>query len=291
MTSRPAVSSPALTEYVGGAALAIVGIGLQWEGQTTPAARRAIERADVVLCAVADAGAAAWLCSLNARAESFAYPRDGRARKDIYRAMVERIVAALQQGSRVCAVFYGSPSLLTWPAHEALRVARRLGFAACMLPAVSFLDCLLTDLHIDPGERGCSLYEAGEFLRTARSVDPYGHLVLAQIAAIGERATVADGQRARVVRSLALLVKRLTATYPPEHAVVVYEAATHPLAPFRADTIRLTDLPGADVGERSTLYVPPVGPAPIDEAMCIALEELSTANNPYAPGTSAEGGE
>jgi hypothetical protein len=277
-------AGPRALEHVGGAALAIVGIGIQWEGQTTLAARRAIERADVVLCAVADGHAAAWLCALNERAESFVYPRDGRARREIYRAMVDRIVVSLQEGNRVCAVFYGSPSLLTWPAHEALRVARRQGFPACMLPAVSFLDCLLTDLHIDPGEQGCSLYEAGEFLRTRRVVDPYGHLILAQVAAIGEHGTLDECQHARVVGSLGLLVRRLTAIYPPSHPTILYEAAAHPLASFRADVVPLAALPEVRVGERSTLYLPPLGEPPVDEDMRLALEQLRTATKSRGTG-------
>ena len=45
--------------------LVVVGTGIQWGGQTTLAAQRAIQAADRVLFAVADAGTVAWLRSLD----------------------------------------------------------------------------------------------------------------------------------------------------------------------------------------------------------------------------------
>jgi uncharacterized protein YabN with tetrapyrrole methylase and pyrophosphatase domain len=259
-----------------GPALVIVGVGIQWSSQTTLAARRAIERSDLVLCAITDGGAADWLREINGRAESFAYPRNGRPRVDIYRAMVAKVIAALQEGKRVCAVFYGSPSVLTRPAHEALREARRQGYSACMLPGVSFLDCLFSDLGVDPGEGGCTLLEASQFLRTQRVIDPYTHLVLAQPAAIGQRAAVDVTNVLHIERALLLLQQKLTVLYGAAHRVLIYEAASHPLANFRADSLPLAELSRAAVNECSTLYVPPIGLATPDDEMCRLLEQLQS---------------
>jgi hypothetical protein len=174
----------------------------------------------------------------------------------------------------VCAVFYGGPTTLSGPAHEVIRTARERGFPATMLPGVSFLDCLYADLGVDPGERGCAVYEAEDFLRTRRAVDAHAHVVLAQVAAIGAHGSIAPLSRARVVQSLGLLVERLRETYPSTHPAVLYEAATQPAGRFRAEGMQLSELPRADVGERSALYLPPLGPAPRDEEMCRMLEQL-----------------
>ncbi|WP_437898926.1 hypothetical protein [Sorangium sp. So ce124] len=53
--------------------LIIVGTGIQWGGQMTLAARRAIEQADRVLFAVADPWNARWIRGLNPAAESLPY--------------------------------------------------------------------------------------------------------------------------------------------------------------------------------------------------------------------------
>jgi uncharacterized protein YabN with tetrapyrrole methylase and pyrophosphatase domain len=256
------------------AALAVVGIGIRCPGQVTLEARRAIERADIVLFGVADAHAAAWLRELNDNIKSFAYPLDGRSRHAIYRAMAQSALAELDSGKRVCAVFYGSPSALTQPARQALKLARQAGYAACLLPAVSFLECLFVDLSVDPGEQGCQIYEASAWLRSRRVLDPYSHLILCQPAVVGAGGLPATVALTRVDRALELLRMRLAQTYPASQRVVVYEAATSALASFRADELTLAQLPSASVTERSTLYVPPVGPPPVDHELSTLLEQL-----------------
>lgn len=238
--------------------LLVVGTGIQWGGQTTLAAQRAISGADKVFFAVTDPWAARWIRTLNTTAESFAYPRDGRPRRQIYRAMVQRVLSALAEKQRVCAVFYGSPGVLTWPAHAAVREARRQGFAARMLPGVSSLDCLFADLAVDPGEGGCQIYESGEFLRRGVQCDPHSHLILCQVAMIGNGGPfdARDGDGIR--RGLGELREQLRATFPPGHPVVVYDAASRPTSSHRAQTLSLRALPEATIRETSTVYVPPL---------------------------------
>src|SRR5690606_35541307 len=177
----------------GRAALCVVGTGIQWGGQTTLAARAAIVDADSVLFAVANTWTARWIRELNPRATSLAYPRDGRPRRAIYDQMVETILGELERHARVCAVFYGSPAVFAQPAHAAVRRARQAGHAACMLPGVSFLDCLFSDLAIDPGERGCQVHEAGAFLLRGYTVEPRAHLILSQLALATRRTAFVPG--------------------------------------------------------------------------------------------------
>jgi len=53
--------------------------------------------------------------------------------------MVERTVTFVRWGLNVCAVFYGHPGVFADPAHNAIRLARREGFRALMLPGISAL--------------------------------------------------------------------------------------------------------------------------------------------------------
>src|SRR6187549_1605908 len=68
--------------------LVVVGTGIQVLSQATLATQGAVRGADVVIFAVTNAWAARWIRDLNPRARSFDYPRDGRPRREIYRAMV-----------------------------------------------------------------------------------------------------------------------------------------------------------------------------------------------------------
>ena len=254
--------------------LIVVGTGIQWASQTTLAAQRAMQLADQVLFAVADPWAARWIREQSPGAESFDYPRDGRARRHIYAGMVERVLAALEGGRRVCAVFYGSAAVLTEPAHAAIRRARELGHAASMLPGVSFLDCLFADLGVDPGASGCHLFEATDFLVRRRPVDVHAPLVLCQVGMLGNRAAFDATESGVIGRALSLLARRLGEHYPQQHEVVLYEAASSPTAAPRVEGLRLEHLGAAQVSGISTLYVPALGRAPLDEKMLAELEGL-----------------
>jgi uncharacterized protein YabN with tetrapyrrole methylase and pyrophosphatase domain len=252
--------------------LLVVGTGIQWAGQTTLAARCAIEGAERVLFAVADPWAARWVQSLNAAAESLPYPEDEAGpRRRIYRAMVDRILEEVRAGCSVCAVFYGHPGVLADPAHEAVRRARAEGFAARMLPGVSALDCLYADLGVDPGRDGCLVYEATDFLLRRRPFDEHTPLILCQVGLVGHRG-VYDRVRPESVRQgLRLLAEALCQRFPEDHVATLYEAAAHPLGAARAEPIALGALSTARAAEVSTLYVPPLRRAAVDERTAALL--------------------
>ena len=58
-------------------------------------------------------------------------------------------------------------------------------------------------------------------------------------------------------KSLMALLERLYQTYPANHQVVVYEAATTEGGRFRADATTLAALPSVELDGASTLYIPP----------------------------------
>jgi precorrin-6B methylase 1 len=238
--------------------LVVVGLGIQWAGQTTLAARRAIEKADRVFFAVSDPWAARFVRELNAAAEPLCYPRDGRPRARIYAAMRDTILRSLERGERVCAVFYGSPAVMTRPAHDVVRRARSAGHAARMLPGVSSLDCLFADLGFDPGDGGMQCYEAGQFLEANIVPNAHAHLVLFQIALIGNRLAFSTETARDMNAGIARLRAHLLGVFPPDHDVVIYEASSNPLQTFRAEHVSLSALEGATLKEISTLYVPPL---------------------------------
>jgi uncharacterized protein YabN with tetrapyrrole methylase and pyrophosphatase domain len=235
----------------------VVGTGIQWRGQTTLAAHQAMQRADCVLYAVNDPWAAAWICELNPAAKSFDYPRNTRHRSEIYEAMVAAILGELERGRRVCAVFYGSPTLLTQPAHLAVQRAVERGYPARILPGVSSVECLFADLNIDPCRGGYQIVEATDFLARNRALDGHSHVVLCQIALVNHRAGF-DADDERVRRGLEQLRDRLLRVYPEWHEVVIYEAAAHPLVAPRIERVPLANLARYALREISSLYVPPL---------------------------------
>jgi len=252
--------------------LCAVGIGIRAPLQTTNETTARIERADKVFSLVADPVAERWLTNLNPTTESLGtLYRPGVERRTTYTQMVRCILDAVRRALRVCAVSYGHPGVAAYPLHESVRQARAEGFAAEMLAAVSSEDCLFADLGIDPIHGGCRSYEATDFLVFARAADPASNLILWQIGAIGELSYRPHGDVWNP-HGLSVLTEVLLETYPPDHEVVVYEAARFAACAPKIERLELRNLRRAAATPLSTLFVPPYVRALADPAMVRRLK-------------------
>ncbi len=251
--------------------LTCVGVGIQFGVHAPSGARRAITSADKVLYLAGDHATAAWLEGLNTSAESLhAFYQIDKPRIDTYDEIVERIMSYVRDGKRVCFVTYGHPGVFSYSSHQSIRRARAEGFPAAMLPAVSAIDCLFADLGVDPGNQGLQCYEATDFLARRRVFDPRSALVLLQIGLVGD----STHQEVYRLDGLRLLLDLLRKTYGADHEVIVYEAARFPVCDPAIQPVALSKVLDARISAVSTLYVPPLGPAPIDEDMIERLNRL-----------------
>lgn len=241
-----------------GPCLLVVGTGIEAGSHPTLAAQRAIEQASKVLFAVADAWTVRWIRGLRPDAESMSYGTPDTPRHEIYRAMTEKILGYLRQGHRVCAVFYGHPGVLADAAHAAIERARAEGFTARMLPGVSSLDCLFADLGLDPGRRGCQLYEAQHFITRSPSLDVHTPLLLLQPSMVGSPRAFDASDTTRSTRGLARLQEALSKLYPSTHGLIMYCASTDCSEPPHVQHVALADLHTARVLEAATLFVPAI---------------------------------
>jgi uncharacterized protein YabN with tetrapyrrole methylase and pyrophosphatase domain len=240
-----------------------------------PRARNAIAQADVVFVAVSDPIVELWVQQLHSDVRSLqpCYA-EGKSRHQTYREMVDAMLAEVRAGRRVCGAFYGHPGVFAKAPHDAIAKARAEGFDAHMEPGVSAEDCLYADLGIDPGRVGCQHYEASQLLFYRRVVDPSAYLVLWQVGIAGDRTYK---RFATDPAHRQLLVDRLRETYPADHGVIIYEAATLPITSPRMETIPLRDLAAIQLHMHSTLVVPPCAPLQRDEAMLARIEALEAA--------------
>lgn len=254
--------------------LVCVGVGMTLGSHITPLSRSHIERADVVFTALSDGVIELWLAKMHPDVRSLQpLYREGQSRATTYRQMVDVMLTEVRAGKRVCGAFYGHPGVFAWPAHKAIEIARSEGYEAHMEPGVSAEDCLYADLGIDPGRYGCQHYEASQFMMYRRQVDPSAYLVLWQVGVAGDQslARFSTGAAYREV-----LVDVLLRHYPPEHEVVVYEAAT---LPTRAPNIvrrELQKLPDLPLSMQATLVIPPTKPLEPDLAIRERLAALDS---------------
>lgn len=249
----------------------MVGTGLKAVGQVTQEAVSHVRRAEKLFYLVADRVTEQWVQDLNPSAESLQSSYAvSKPRRQTYEEMVERILAPVRAGRRVCAAFYGHPGVCAYPGHEAVRRARAEGGRAVMLAAVSCEDCLFADLGVDPARDGCQSYEASNFLLRRRLFDPRAALVLWQIGMLGQT----DYQEPFSTAGLPLLVEVLAAAYGPAHPVTLYEAAVYPICDPFIRHVELARVPEARISLSTTLYVPPLGRAEQDPELVARLADL-----------------
>jgi len=200
------------------------------------------------------------------------YYAPGKDRRLTYREMDEAIMAEVSAGRRVCAVFYGHPGVFADVPHAVIRKAREAGFRARMEPGISSEACLYADLGLDPGRHGVQSIEATQFLAEDRRIDSRSLLLLWQVALTGDLACTRFHAEPEELHKL---VERLLLDYPPDHEVILYEAARLPVEPFRAEHLALRELPHARFEEYTTLVIPPRAGTPtgVTERLFAALRE------------------
>jgi uncharacterized protein YabN with tetrapyrrole methylase and pyrophosphatase domain len=252
--------------------LTVVGTGYNVAGHVTPETLSCLKRADRLFYLLSDPATSAWLKSVNAAAESLhdCY-RVGEPGTEAFERMVERILAAVRDGREVCAAFYGHPAIFVPPGLASVERARREGYPARMLPAISFEDCLVADLGVDPGVHGRVMYEATDFLLRPRRFDPTANLILLQVGAIGLADFQADDTPNH--EGVRLLARRLGEHYPESHRVALYRASQLPVFEPSIHWTALAELPEAPLSVVSTLYVPPLQRRPVDQEMLARLQQ------------------
>ena len=249
--------------------LTVVGFGIKFVSHLTTETKAYIEKADRVLYLLNDPVAKDWVQKTNKNAESLdALYQSFPLRQDSYLAIADYMLDAVRAGQHVCVVFYGHPTVFAQPGIIAVERAKREGLDARILPAISAEDCLLADLLVNPGSRGCQSFEASDFLIYNRPFNTASHLILWQAGFIG---ALGHLQTHDNTVGIQLLADYLITQYPHEHKITLYEAAQYPTFEPRIDEIQLKDLPHAKISAITTLYLPPATKLQYNEAVLLAL--------------------
>jgi uncharacterized protein YabN with tetrapyrrole methylase and pyrophosphatase domain len=255
--------------------LACVGIGITLGSHLTPLARSHIEQSDVVFLAVSDGIVEKWIEAMHPNVRSLQpYYSEDKSRAKSYREMVNAMLTEVRVGKKVCAAFYGHPGVFAWAPHEAIRIARKEGYAAHMEPGISAEDCLYADLGIDPGATGCQHFEASQLLYYKRLIDTSATLVLWQVGAVGDRGLAGSPSNNTYRR---ILLERLAKDYPLTHKITVYRAATLPIHEPHIEHITLRKLADAKIDAADTVVIPPARKLEPDVKTLARLSRLDRA--------------
>ena len=111
---------------------------------------------------------------------------------------------------------------------------------ANVVPGVSPLDCLFSDLGVDPLSEGCQIFGAGHFIERRRP-DPSAALILSL-------SDDTDGPD---------LLEVLRTEYGAEHEAVIYEPARYAVLEPVIRRRQIGKIGEADLAGVSNLYIPP----------------------------------
>ena len=183
--------------------------------------------------------------------------REDEPRVNAYDRMSANVLSAALDHSPVTFAIYGHPKVYVYPTVQITEAAKLLGLRVQILPGISSLDCLLTDVGLDPGFEGLQMYEATDLLVCNRPLQPDVPCLLWQIGAI--ECSLYSRRRSTPERFVHLQ-QHLLKYYPPSHECHAVHTSGYPLLPSEIDSFMIDELPEqlAKVSPVATLYIPAV---------------------------------
>lgn len=186
-------------------------------------------------------------CSLNALYQS------GEMRSTCYSAVVKYVMDATRDSGRdVCYLAQGNPVFFDSVVSLLIETATRQGIPVEIIPGISFVDTVMTDLQTDLAP-GVQIFDASSLILHDIRLRLDTAALLVQMNVIGTARVRPSG----VARTYAPLAAHLDLTYPRDH-VVTSIVCGGPRGSARLVSFPLRALvdPPCDLGP--TLYIPPM---------------------------------
>ena len=256
-----------------GCDIAVVGLGISGAHHLTREVEETIRRCTKLFVTDTGSGLLDYVADLGPEVVDLSAAAETVEHRVVaYRRMAAEVVSAALEQPPVCFATYGHPTMYCYPTTLIERAALVLDLKVRVLPGVSFLDTLLSDLRLDPGFDGLQLYEATDLLVRRRPLQPDVSAVITQAPMV---ANAYNRPADRRLDHLQLLQHYLEETYPTTHEIVVVTSAPHPLLEPEMNVVPLGSLAAALLAatQLCTLYIPPVSHRPVaDEALAAVMQ-------------------
>ena len=216
--------------------LIVVGTGIKALSHLTEETKVVVRESEHCLYLVTEKNIKDWIDGESRSSESLEhFFDDSKKRKDIYRKITKYILDEANKYSSLCVIFYGHPTFFAGSALSAVKEHITNKNEAVILPAISSIDVMWSDLCIDPGSEGCCIFEATDFLIKKRIFDTRSHLALMQVGVIG-------GDDLFLRENSGILQTYLEKHYPEIHQLIIYEAPFIPGEKPHIEKIHLSEL-------------------------------------------------
>ena len=175
-------------------------------------------------------------------------------RSNIYHAIAEHIINEFEHYDNICFALYGHPFFCAQPALHAIeKIANeRKDITIYNFPAVSALDCLWSDLKVNPAENGMQLYEASFMIYRKIPLLTQVDLVILQAGLIDIDTIYTGKERSNTDK----LRDYLLEFYNVDHPIVIYEAAQFPSQEPKIINTNLENIKASEISTLTTLYIP-----------------------------------
>jgi uncharacterized protein YabN with tetrapyrrole methylase and pyrophosphatase domain len=184
----------------------------------------------------------------------------GKPASEVYRKIIDTIVGEVEKGPGVANLTYGHPLFFDDINMGLIREMKNRGLKYKVIPGISCLDTLSSDLEIDYGD-GLQVYEAQDLVFRQHPLNPKVHAIILQIAQFGSNLTIPSVPTAK--GRFLPLEKYLAKYYPADHTVsIVFSDRGDSYTDYRVDfNINEFDKNQEKMFKGTTLYIPPVASA------------------------------
>lgn len=243
--------------------ITIVGLGMRSVDQLTREAERALLSANEIFLIDGSVGLSDYLESKGANITDLStLYEEGKDRLETYKEMVKKVIEGVIRNGPVAFGLYGHPTVFAFPPCVVKQVAETLGLSVSVIPGVSSLDCLFSELMIDPANDGMQMFEATDLLLRKRALQTDVQTVIWQV---GTLETGLYSKKSSSPDRYSRFLSYLLQFFPPLHPCTAIFCSDHPAIPSSILRFPLTKIGNfADkLHGGFTMYLPPVASAPV----------------------------
>ena len=235
--------------------LFIVGVGIKTLSHLTEEAKQVIENTERVLFLVNEPLLKEYITE-NAKSffnlEEIYFNHAYRA--DAYNKITEYILSSLENYDNVGVVAYGHPFFCASPFLDAAIKAKDNGCIVHAFPGISSLDCMFSDLMIDPTANGLQVYEATALINSKITINTSANLVILQVGFVNVKTHTHTSENNV---DLTYLCDYLKAIYPEKHSGIIYQASLYPSVKPKIDIFQISELSLHKLSSISSIFIPP----------------------------------
>lgn len=181
-------------------------------------------------------------------------------RSNTYQRIADRVLegALGEHSGPVTFATYGHPMLFVDSSRILMEEAPSRDLDVEVMPGTSALDCLYTDIGLDPAINGLQIYDATDILVREADLNPRTPAMILQIGSVE---SVLYSTRKSKPERFTNIKNHLQQFYPDDHEVYLLQTATFPISDSEQTGFELQNFDTEQVSEQvrhiHTLYIPP----------------------------------